>query len=151
MRKTPFTELKMIQLIYVSASVRPFSAEELTELLQRSRQNNEKLGITGMLLYKDGNFMQGLEGEENAVRALAARIAKDPRHKDFATLLEKQVSEREFPDWSMGFHNLTGMDPMEVPGYSTFLDSPLRVQDFKATPSNARSLLLLFKSEAQAR
>ncbi len=60
----------MFSLTYVSSAVRPFAEDELADLLAVSRQNNARLGITGMLLYKDGNFMQVLEGEEAEVRTL---------------------------------------------------------------------------------
>jgi Sensors of blue-light using FAD len=51
----------MIQLVYVSSSVKPFCDNELLQLLERCRRNNDKLGITGMLLYKNGDFMQALD------------------------------------------------------------------------------------------
>jgi Sensors of blue-light using FAD len=137
----------MIQLVYVSSSVKPFSDNELLQLLEKSRRNNDKLGITGMLLYKNGDFMQALEGDEVQVRALSAQIARDPRHKDVSTLLDGPCVTREFPDWSMGFRNLTGMDPLDVPGYSTFLDSPLRSLAFTNSPALCRELLLLFKTK----
>jgi hypothetical protein len=49
----------------------------------------------------------------------------------------------------MGFRNLDDLDPLEVPGYSTFLDSPLRAENFSATPSLARTFLLLFKDKVR--
>jgi Sensors of blue-light using FAD len=136
----------MIQLVYVSSSVKPFTHDELLQLLDKARQNNEKLGITGMLLYKNGDFMQALEGDEQQVHSLSAQIAKDPRHKDIRTLLDGPYTEREFPDWSMGFQDLNDMDPREVPGYSTFLDSPLRGHAF-TNPARCRELFLLFKTK----
>jgi Sensors of blue-light using FAD len=66
--------------------VKPFSTEELTDLLRKSRDNNAALGITGMLLYKDGNFMQVLEGDEERVRALATKVSQDRRHRGFIQL-----------------------------------------------------------------
>ena len=60
----------MFHLVYVSSAVRPFSKSELVELLNVTRDNNSRLGVTGMLLYRDGNFMQVLEGGEPVVRAL---------------------------------------------------------------------------------
>jgi len=48
----------MIQLVYTSSSIKPFSIDELLLLPDKARRNNSKLGITGMLLYKDGDFMQ---------------------------------------------------------------------------------------------
>ena len=137
----------MIRFVYTSSSVKPFSNDELLLLLDRARRNNSKLGITGMLLYKDGEFMQALEGGEAQVHSLSAQIAKDPRHKEIMTVLDSPCTEREFPDWSMGFRNLNDMAPQEVPGYSTFLDSPLRAHTFVNNPALCRKLLLLFKTK----
>ena len=138
----------MIQYIYVSSSVKPFSNEELLELLGKSRENNEKLGITGMLVYKNGVFMQALEGDEMSVRWLSAKIAKDPRHKNIVSMADGPLAEREFPDWSMGFCNLDDVDPREVPGYTTFMDSPISAKNFTRTPALAHAFLLLFKSKS---
>jgi hypothetical protein len=63
----------MFRIVYVSAASEPFSDQQLKELLQKSRQNNVAAGITGMLLYKDGTFMQTLEGPELAVKILLIR------------------------------------------------------------------------------
>jgi Sensors of blue-light using FAD len=137
------------QLVYVSSSVRPFSGGELIELLEKSRLNNHSLGITGMLLYKDGDFMQALEGPEDVVRRLSAKIAKDPRHKEFVALVEGTSARREFPDWSMGFQDLSGIHLRDLPGYTTFLDTPLRAHTFAENPARCRSLLLHFKNHPQ--
>ncbi len=64
----------MFFLVYVSSATRPFSGEDLRALLATCRKNNAELGVTGMLLYKDGNFMQVLEGDEEAVRGLYEKI-----------------------------------------------------------------------------
>ena len=82
----------MFFLVYVSMAQEKMSKEDLLDILAQSREANAKAGITGMLLYKDGNFMQALEGEETAVRALYARICRDPRHRGILTLVE---GERE--------------------------------------------------------
>src|SRR4028118_630971 len=100
----------MFFLVYVSSATRPFSGEDLRVLLETCRKNNAELGITGMLLYKDGNFMQVLEGDEEAVRGLHARIAADPRHRAEITLQEGFAEWRQFPDWSMGFRDLNSPD-----------------------------------------
>ena len=137
----------MIQLVYVSAAVTSFTNEELLQLLEIARRNNERLGVTGMLLYKDGEFMQALEGDEPTVRELTEKIRRDPRHTDIRILLERPANAREFPDWSMGFQNLNEL-PQDVPGYTTFLDSPLRSHIFGANPALCRRLLLLFKKRS---
>ena len=60
----------MFHLVYASSALQPFTKPELQALLEQARQKNAKLGVTGMLLYKDGNFMQVLEGEKETVRKL---------------------------------------------------------------------------------
>ena len=60
----------MIQVAYVSRAVQPMSSEDLLRLLQQCRANNSELGITGMLVYGNGTFLQVLEGEVGAVDKL---------------------------------------------------------------------------------
>lgn len=135
----------LFQLVYASTAVRLMEREELLELLSKSRANNERLGITGMLLYKDGNFMQALEGPEDKVKSLHARIDSDPRHKGLITLFTREVAEREFPDWSMGFKNVDRIDPSETPGYTEFLDEPLTSHRFQQSEAATIKLLTSFK------
>ena len=135
----------MYSLVYVSSAVEPFSQPELVELLEQSHANNEALGITGMLLYKDGNFMQVLEGEEAVVRRLYAAIGRDPRHHGLLTLLEGRLEQRQFPAWSMGFRDLNVADAASIPGYSEFLNSPLTGKEFSSDPARCHKLLMVFK------
>jgi hypothetical protein len=137
----------MVYLIYVSSAVVPLSSEELSDLLARTREKNIRSGITGLLLYKDGNFMQMLEGEEATVRATYARIQRDPRHRGLLTLLQGPLAERQFPGWSMAFRNLNAADARTIPGYSEFLNTPLNGAEFSGNPSRAQSLLMTFKRE----
>jgi len=134
----------LIQLVYVSSAARLMSRQELFELLDQSRRNNQRQDITGMLLYKDGNFMQALEGPEEAVNALHAKIQADPRHKGMITLFERPAERREFGDWSMGFQNLDELDLSGVPGYTEFLNEPLSSQGFQES-GKAMKLLTLFR------
>lgn len=139
----------MFSLTYVSTAVHPFSIDELRELLTKSRANNTKLGVTGMLLYKDGSFMQVLEGEEAVIRALADKIHEDPRHKSMLTLYKGQSPERQFADWSMGFQNLNSPEVAHIPGYSSFLSVPLTDEAFRSNPGRAMKLLLIFHKNAE--
>lgn len=56
-----------IMLIYGSSSTDRFSEADLVPLLQQAREKNQRLNVTGMLLYRDGNFLQVLEGERETV------------------------------------------------------------------------------------
>jgi hypothetical protein len=138
-------EDKLFSLTYVSSAVRAFSEEELEDLLSTSRENNARLGITGMLLYKDGNFMQVLEGDEEGVRELYEKIARDPRHGGEIVLQQGHSEERNFPEWKMGFRNLNSPESSSTPGYSEFLNSPLTGREFSENPSRSQKLLLTFK------
>ena len=135
----------MFYLIYVSSAVRPFLPSELVDLLSKSRTYNTEVGITGMLLYKDGNFMQVIEGEEEAVLTLYAKIERDTRHKGLLTLLQGPLTERQFPDWSMGFTDLNAVDVLSTAGYSEFLNTALTDEWFSSDPTRSQKLLMTFK------
>ncbi|MBI1212000.1 MAG: hypothetical protein GC190_11090 [Alphaproteobacteria bacterium] len=97
----------MRHLLYVSSSVGHVSDDEIAQILHRARRNNARNGITGMLLYCDGNFLQLLEGEDEAVETTFRRIKRDPHHRDIHVMLDdKNVSQHAFADWSMGFEKL---------------------------------------------
>jgi hypothetical protein len=132
-------------LTYASSAARPFSGAELEALLAVCRENNARLGVTGMLLYKDGNFMQVLEGEEGNVRALYEKIAADPRHKGEILLQQGYEKGRQFPEWSMGFRDLGSPEVRGMPAYSEFLNAPLTGKEFSENPTSAQRLLLTFK------
>ncbi len=135
----------MTSITYASSATQPFSDEDLKALLIKARDNNSKLGITGLLLYKDGNFMQTVEGPEDAVRELYKKINADPRHTHILKLLEYEITERSFPTWEMGFRNLNDVGAKEIPGYSEFLNTGLTSPFFQKNPTKAQKLLLMFR------
>jgi hypothetical protein len=135
----------MINLIYASSATKPMTEEDLLQLLIKARNNNHKLNVTGMLLYKSGNFLQVLEGEESIVQPLFDTIQQDPRHHQVTLIAKRPVSERHFAGWSMAFSNLNVINPEEVPGYSEFLNEPFTPNHFNSTPSLAHNFLETFK------
>lgn len=96
----------LLKLAYVSSAVRPFSPAELELLLLEARERNRANGVTGALLYSDGNFMQVLEGTPEAVDATFARVNASRRHHGVIELYREASTVREFPDWQMGFREL---------------------------------------------
>lgn len=135
----------MYSIIYASSATREFSEAELVELLKKSRENNSKAAITGLLLYKDGNFIQVLEGEKSAVQMLFEKINADPRHKGVLILLRENIEERQFPNWSMGFRNLNSAEYVDIEGYSEILNYSFTGAEFKSDPTKCQKLLLTFK------
>jgi hypothetical protein len=135
----------MFALVYVSSETGRLTDADLELLLAESRRKNVLAEITGLLLFKDGNFMQLLEGAETAVRAIMETIKIDSRHQGVQVLMEEEVPEREFSDWSMGFKKLGNKTAEEVEGYSDFLEVPLTSERFMRDPSKALRFLLIFK------
>jgi len=143
----PGDDAPLFHLVYVSAAVAPFSEAELLALLERSRTNNARCAVTGLLLYHEGNFMQALEGPEPAVRTLHARIVTDPRHYGCITLIQGPIDARSFAGWSMGFRQLNVAHADSAPGYSDFLNyrNPLRAPPLE--PGRAWQLLASFRRD----
>lgn len=117
----------MIQMVYMSAASFPIDGPELVRILEVSRRNNVAVGVTGMLLYEGGSFLQALEGPEDAVEAVYQRIAGDPRHRDIQTLYRTHVTTRTFGEWSMGFVHARRDWLQSVPGYSDFFRGSAQV------------------------
>jgi len=93
----------MRQLVYISASRSETSPEMLREILSVSRTNNERVGVTGLLMSGGNRFLQVLEGPTEAVGNTYKRIEQDKRHFATFVLTSKSVSARAFGDWSMAF------------------------------------------------
>ena len=137
----------MFQLVYASTATKLFSSRGLLEVMPRYREKNLRLGITGLLLYKQGSFMQALEGEEAAVRTLYAAIRADSQHHHVLTLMALTVPERRFPNWSMGFKDLSAMGVADVPGYAPCPALPLASDEISWQASVALSLLATFQED----
>ena len=139
------SDKSLFQLAYVSSAIRPFSDAELEELLEKSRRNNKATGVTGMLLYKDGNFMQFLEGSKQAVMASMTKIKADPRHRGVIVLIQDSQGKRDFAEWSMGFKKIDS-SVERAPGHSDFLDAPLTGEEFVSDPTRSLQLLRSFRT-----
>lgn len=135
----------MYQVVYVSSAASDPSRQELAAMLDHARTKNERLGITGMLLYRDGDYMQALEGEEEAVRELYETICRDPRHTSVTPIVEHGIEARSFADWRMGFRELLDEDLRSHPGFSDFLRHGF-VESGQARPGIALRLLATFAS-----
>lgn len=135
----------MLSLIYVSTSVKMMKDDELLDILKVSRENNETGNVTGMLLYKGGNFMQVLEGPDDAVNAVFEKIKKDPRHKDVSVISREQIQVRQFPSWEMAFQNLDNPAIKNEPGYSQFLQDEFTANVYRENPLRAYIMLLSFR------
>ena len=103
----------LVQLVYASSTVRPLELDELAEIARVSSENNARIGVTGVLLYADGNVIQALEGPASAVEATFERVAHDPRHRRVSVLYRGRADERSFPAWAMGLRSSHGVSEGE--------------------------------------
>jgi len=107
-------------MTYVSSAADKFSDAELNNLLEKSRSNNVLKGITGMLLYCDGDFIQTLEGKKEVLDELYQIISKDPRHRYIIKVAEGFQPERKFQNWSMGFQVFQPEELSHILGFKSF-------------------------------
>jgi Sensors of blue-light using FAD len=142
---SPGEKPSMRSFLYTSSSPFLLPETELVDILRVSQANNARVGITGMLLYKGGNFMQVIEGPDEAVATVYQRIRRDPRHHAIETLLDDPLAERDFPSWSMGFQNMDHLPSDALPGFSAFLTEPFTAARFRADPRATYYFLLAFR------
>lgn len=94
---------KIFHLVYRSYAREDLDHYSIVELINKAQTMNTKLGLTGLLMYRQNTFIQLLEGEEQVVRELYEKISKDRRHTDVKILIESKSSMRIVPQWSMNY------------------------------------------------
>jgi hypothetical protein len=104
--------------MYASRATQAVNQEELLAILRKSKANNPQVGITGVLCFSEGIYLQALEGGRSAVNRLYNRIAADTRHTDVELLSYEEIGERRFAGWSMGQVNLARLNPALLLKYS---------------------------------
>jgi hypothetical protein len=104
--------------MYVSRAVPAVDQEELLAILRKSKSNNPTQGITGVLCFSEGIFLQVLEGGRGAVNRLYNRITTDHRHTQVELLGYEEIGERRFAGWAMGQVNMSRLNPALLLKYS---------------------------------
>ncbi len=139
----------LLSLVYCSTATRPFGERELAELLATSRANNDAHDITGMLLHRNGEFVQILEGDRYDDETLMEMIVRDPRHTDVRILIEEPLHERRFEDWTMGYQALVAPDPEHAAGFRDSFDD-LRMGDHDMIGRALMELTMWFRVRESA-
>lgn len=133
--------MALYELLYTSAATRPLSNEELVELLNGAREKNSRLGVTGMLVYHDREFMQILEGDKQTVLDLYDVIGADLRHSSPRVFYSGEIANRSFADWTMAFASLNDVEPELLDGFSEFLEKGFTSEAIQDELSTAQRLL----------
>ena len=108
----------LVRLLYVSRAVDTDSAKAIESILETSRAHNLSNGITGVLCYGGGVFLQAIEGGRESVNTLYNHIVADKRHTEVALLHYEEITERRFGGWTMGTVNLSKLNTSIVLKYS---------------------------------
>ncbi|MFD2787635.1 BLUF domain-containing protein [Hymenobacter rubripertinctus] len=107
----------MYHIVYHSLAIGQPTTADLRYLLQQSRANNNRLSITGLLLYGNGNYLQVLEGEAATIRKMFGVIESDSRHRNVIKLSDGPMPRRTFAGWSMRFQELSEENFTRLMGY----------------------------------
>lgn len=138
----------MLSIVYSSRAAPAFQPTDLRALLTQSRTNNERLGLTGMLLYRSGYFLQVIQGPDVVLRERMALIAADDRHADIRVLIEETVDEPLFPEWTMAYEQLNLEPADQVPGLRTTFADLAAHRTSNATLDAIRALVAWYRQRA---
>ena len=107
----------LVRLLYASRAV-DTSAQAIDDILTQSRQYNPASGITGILCYGGGVFLQAIEGGRTAISELYGHIQRDPRHQEVVLLHYEEINERRYGGWTMGHVDLARINTSILLKYS---------------------------------
>ena len=105
----------------MSVAAETMTDDDLRSMPREARLRNEALGVSGLLVAKEGRFMQVLEGPRWSVEDRYNVIRNDPRHLDVRSVSIETITGRRFTEWSMAFGNPANTDLATEPGLSDFL------------------------------
>lgn len=117
------------QILYHSRAAGQPTPAELQDILDWSQQYNMQHGITGLLLYSEGRYVQVLEGPEAAVEDLYAHIQQDTRHTHVETV-SRGPGPHRFSEWSMELGHVSphqleqAVAAVQVPGAAPNITEP---------------------------
>ncbi|MEZ5640874.1 MAG: BLUF domain-containing protein [Burkholderiaceae bacterium] len=107
----------LVRLLYASRAV-DASAAAIESIFKSARQHNHDQGVTGILVYGDGVFLQAIEGGRQTISDLYGTIQRDARHRDVVLLDYEEITQRRFGGWSMGLVNASKLNANVLLKYS---------------------------------
>lgn len=134
------------RVVYISQACGAFSDTQLQLLASRASNRNATVGITGLLVYGAGWFMQVVEGPATSIELVLSRIYRDDRHRDVEIVLDDQTRDRMFSSWSMGVHNLDTQDDGALDRVMSIVG---RIRKTRTGSRNSRTATMLLLREFQ--
>lgn len=124
----------LVQLVFASVAT-DSSAKAVESIFKHGRAYNAGAGVTGVLCYGHGMFLEAIEGERSRVNRIYADVLKDAKHADVELLHFAEIVERDFANWSLGRVNLEKLTPSVILKYTTHL--PLRPEQWSGASAIA--------------
>lgn len=134
------------QLVYVSTATNPLELNDIHAIERVAIINNEKAGLTGVLTYCDGKFMQFLEGQISDVEQIFAAIKKDPRHHSIDVLRLDFIPERQFTDWHMKYTDVSEIHEKHGPVYYKIFNTQVDTLSVSLKAEESIAMLVAFKN-----
>lgn len=97
-------------ICYISKQAPGLDNSVLESLFSFILQHNTPKNITGILLSHQHLFLQVLEGKDEVLQELFNSILKDQRHSQILTVIDQNIDDRIFADYSAGFSILKSQD-----------------------------------------
>lgn len=117
-------------IAYVSTASKDLKESEIKTILENSVAWNNRQGLTGILLYSEGNFFQIMEGEEGVIKDLFESIKQDPRHHNVLQIFGKEIHREAYDGYKADFISANAdYDPKKFESYLKqieVLDDPTR-------------------------
>ncbi len=111
------------QVVYTSQASDPVNEADCEEILEASRANNVRDGVTGFLIsLPNGTFVQTLEGPPDGISRVLDRITADTRHTSLTVIIDHEIPARDFPDWRMGYRAVRKEDLKSIPEFRNMGD-----------------------------
>jgi Sensors of blue-light using FAD len=133
-------------LVYISRTTENLFQSDLNKILTQAQQKNTSLEVTGLLLYKNGYFIQALEGDQKTVITLFEKIAQDHRHTNVIKILETTQTSRLFANWAMAFRNLDDAETQNLQGFSQLVNDYMEDTPTDTNPAHIQKILSYFST-----
>lgn len=108
--------MNLRRVVYTSIASEAFDKRQLLDMLHQARSYNAVDEISGVLMHREGEFFQVIEGESTKVEDLLERIQNDPRHNSMEIIHDDFAEARLFPEWSMGCADFDQPELAFLPG-----------------------------------
>lgn len=145
------TGSKIFHIAYVSTATTPLDDKELAAIARISQINNQKFGVTGILIYGNNKFLQFIEGPEFNIYKLMSLISKDARHHSLDILRREFITRRQFENWHMRLTNLNEIQMHKGVIYDELFKEIIKKKELIEYAIETRTLLLAFKDSNQGK